>query len=96
MGGEMKKYSPKEIEDLLWLPCCHVTGMHDPIHFELSKYICSRQKALALERLCKKIGINPKTKSDPECYWCKKYPEKKNGEGMSLFTEEGKGYDNKT
>ena len=80
-----KTYTKKEIEEMLWLPCCHVTGMHDPVHFEERKYICERQKSEALERLCKKIGINPKTCSDPECGWCADYPKMKKGEGAPLF-----------
>lgn len=85
---------------MLWLPCCHTTGMHDPGHYRKRKYICESQKAKALERFCKEIGINPVTKSDPNCGWCfeedntptKEYEGKKeiNGEGMKLFDNDKK------
>lgn len=86
MGCE-KTYTAKEIEEMLWLPCCHVSGMHNPTHFDERKFICSLQKSEALERFCKQIGINPKTKSKPTCGWCADYPKKKNGEGLPLFDE---------
>lgn len=80
-----KTYTIKEIEKLLWLPCCHLSGMHDPLHFQERKGICHNQKVKALERLCKALKINPKVKSDPDCGWCEDYPEKKKGEGLTLF-----------
>ena len=80
-----KTYTAKEIEEILWLPCCHVSGMHDPVHFQERKYVCEHQKTEALERLCKKLGINLQTKADPDCGWCEDYPEKKKGEGLKLF-----------
>lgn len=92
-----KLYSKKEIEEMLWIPCCHTTGMHDPGHYRLRKYICADQKASALERFCKKIGINPKTKSDRNCGWCfedngkprKPYEGHReiDGEGLKLFNK---------
>lgn len=75
----------EEIEQKLWLPCCHTSGMHDPRHFQDRKYICGDQVQVALHRLCTEMGINPITKSDPDCFWCKEYPEKKNGEGVGLI-----------
>jgi len=93
-------YTAEQIEKMLWLPCCHTTGMHDPSHYSLRKYICDSQKAEALERFCKEIGINPKTKSDPNCGWCfedngkptKPYEGHRSieGEGMKLFDKRRK------
>jgi hypothetical protein len=58
-----ESYTREEIEQMLWLPCCHTSGMHDPVHFQERKYVCEHQKADALERFCKALGINPATKS---------------------------------
>ena len=77
----------KKIVEKVWIPCCHVSGIHDPVHFEEREYICNRQKAEAFERLCKELEINPKTKSDPECSWCRDYPKKKRGENQPLFSK---------
>lgn len=82
-----KTYTAKEIEKMLWLPCCHISGTHNPTHFQERKGVCNTQTRIALERFCKEIGINPKTKSDPDCGWCIDYPEKKNGEGLSLLNK---------
>lgn len=80
-----KTYTAKEIEEMLWLPCCHTSGMHDPVHFQERRYICEHQQSEGLQRFCKELGINPKTKSDPECGWCEDYKEKKAGEGLGLL-----------
>jgi len=80
-----ESYTREEIEQMLWLPCCHTSGMHDPVHFQERKYVCEHQKADALERFCKALGINPATKSRVDCGWCEDYPEKKNGEGLTLL-----------
>jgi hypothetical protein len=76
------------IELYLYLPCCHVSGMHNPSHFEQRKYICELQKAEALERFCHDLGINPVTRSKIDCSWCESYPAKRAGEGLHLFEEE--------
>jgi len=39
----------------------------------------------AFKRGCKELGINPQVKSEPDCYWCNHYPDKKSGEGLRLF-----------
>jgi len=70
----------KAIEELARLPCCHVSGEHDPIHFEERL-----QKYKAFDRLCKALGINPEVKSEPDCFWCNNYPKKRKGEGLRLF-----------
>ena len=77
--------SKQQIEDMLWIPCCHTSGIHNPTHFSEKKYICSDQCKKALIRFCKEIGINPRTKSDPKCGWCNDYQEKKKGEGLCLL-----------
>ena len=79
-----KVFTKKEIEEKLWIPCCHLAGMHDPIHFENRKYICTIQLAKAFKRFCSEIGIDPKTKADPSCYLCLHYPSYKSGEGLAL------------
>ena len=85
-----KTYTAKEIEEMILIPCCHISGMHDPMHFQERKYICESQKAEALEGLCAKLGINPVTKSHPDCGWCEDYIEKKKGEGLPLFNGDNK------
>ena len=86
-----KTYTAKEIEELLSLPCCHTSGMHDPTHYRERRYVCKDQKADALENLCKALGINPITKSCADCGWChgkdKWCPENRKGEGLHLFEE---------
>lgn len=74
------------IEKQLWIPCCHVTGMHSPTHFQERRYICDIQLAEVFVRFCKMLGIDPVVKSDLEnCYWCNNYPDKrKEGEGVKL------------
>lgn len=87
LGLEQKRketYTRKEIENLLWFPCCHTSGMHEPTHYEKREYICEFQLREAFLRLCKALKLNPTTKSDPFCGWCKEYPEKKKGEGLRL------------
>lgn len=67
----MKIYTKKEIKDMLYVECCHVTGMHDPKHFKNKAYVCFLQKARAFERLLKYFGIKMlKVKSSKECGWC--------------------------
>lgn len=72
------------LEDLAGIPCCHTSGMHDPVHFQERKYICSDQKAEAFDALCAVLGINPATTCRPDCGWCKDYPEKQAGAGLTL------------
>jgi len=80
------------LELWLYIPCCHITGMHDPQHFVERKGICEYQKAEALERFCKDLGINPVVRSAPGCCWCRDYPHYRKGEGVKLFSKAtGKG-----
>jgi len=76
----------KEIIELwMFVPCCHMSGMHELTHFDNRLYICESQKAEAFERFCKDFGINPVTKSKIDCGWCRDYVHYRKGEGMSLF-----------
>lgn len=86
----------KYLKEIFTIPCCHITGTHDPGHYSERKYICTSQKSKALERGCKKLGINPETKSDKNCFWCYLYEDKKvtqrerKGEGLKLFKKKSK------
>lgn len=84
----MKKYTAKEIEKMLWIPCCHVSGEHNPTHYQERKGPCYMQIRDAFKRFCKELGINPETKSEKDCYWCNAHPEKKKGDGLKLFRTE--------
>lgn len=85
VNKKLSEIIKKTIEDMLWLPCCHLTGEHNPEHYKDRKGICNFQKAKALERFCKELGVNPKTKSLEDCFWCNTYPEYRKGEGATLF-----------
>jgi len=76
------------LECYLYLPCCHVTGMHDPEHYRDGKYICDGQKAGAFERFCTDLGVNPVVRMKPGCFWCTEHPEYRRGEGIKLFKPE--------
>lgn len=91
---DIEKISEEVINKLLplleawaYLPCCHLSGMHEPEHFANREYICMHQKAEAFERFMKDLGINPETKSKIDCGWCKDNPEERKGEGLRLFAE---------
>lgn len=84
VNKKLSEVIKKTIEEMLWFPCCHVSGTHNPEHYKDRKYICESQKAKALERFCKELGINPETKSLKDCFWCNEYPEHKKGEGLKL------------
>lgn len=51
--------------DKLRLPCCHVTGEHDPTHFVDRKYICDIQIAKSWERLVVALGLAEVVKQEP-------------------------------
>lgn len=75
------------LQSWLYIPCCHTTGMHDPCHFEKRTSICDSQKGEAFERFCKDLGVNPETKSTPDCSWCRDYLHYRKGEGLPLFAD---------
>lgn len=77
---DTKSVSIANVLKLLAPPCCHVSGMHDPVHFTEDKYICAMQKAEAYDRICELLGTNYQPKdavSKPDCHWCKNYPDKR-------------------
>ncbi len=80
-----KTYTAKEIEKLLELSCCHISGTHDPTHFENNKYICDMQIADAYQNLCLKLLINPVVKHSENCSWCRTYPDKMKGDGREYW-----------
>ena len=86
---EFSKEQLEYLEELFRLPCCHISGMHNPTHFQDREYVCNRQKTHAYESGCKELGINPQVKSKPGCGWCRDYPDKMKGEGMRLFQSPG-------
>lgn len=49
---------------ILRLPCCHVTGMHDPTHYEERRYVCDFQKATAWERAVSVLGLAERYNSE--------------------------------
>ncbi len=68
----------KEIRDSIVIPCCHVSGIHDPCHFEEKKYVCSMQMRESFKDFLKAMEIKKiKVKSKPNCGWCNDYPRKK-------------------
>ena len=53
-------FTPAQIEYLagiLRLPCCHVTGMHDPRHYEERRYVCDIQKSRAYDKAVIALGL---------------------------------------
>ncbi len=84
-------YSKLDIERMMTIPCCHTTGMHDPKHYRERKYICDSQKREVFDRMCKELGINPRTKSNEDCGWChgkdEWCPKNRKGEGFSQLDD---------
>jgi len=82
-SGGKPIFTPEQMEflkEILTLPCCHTTGMHDPTHYYEGRYICEGQKTAAWLRACKALGIDltePRIKSESDCYWCNNHPEYK-------------------
>ena len=73
----------KIIEAWMFIPCCHVSGLHDPEHFE-KRMICFDQMAEAFIRFCNDAGIDPVVRSKNDCYWCTHYLHYRIGEGVRL------------
>jgi len=76
----------EEIEDWTFIPCCHISGEHNPKHYKLGM-LCDKQLANAYEALCKDMGINPVTRMKPGCGMCEQNPTERKGEGVHLFKE---------
>jgi hypothetical protein len=61
----------KRIEPLLTIPCCHISGMHDPYHFDNKDYVCNDQLKEAFFSLLDRLGIEwVKVESRKGCGWC--------------------------
>lgn len=56
--------------------CCHVSGLHDPVHFKEKQYVCEKQKAKCYDRLRELLGFGAVTVDEPVpapgCYWCER------------------------
>jgi len=64
------------ITKLLQPYCCHVSGMHNPSHFEDDpRDLCNLQKARVFDHLCELVEHEPVAISDPDCGWCKRHAE---------------------
>ena len=56
--------------------CCHMSGMHDPLHFSEGRYLCDEQKAEAWHRAILLLGLDHYDRPDaakgrPDtCYYC--------------------------
>lgn len=74
----MNKRPPFTRAQLIWLrealtpPCCHVSGEHDPTHFEeRPNKVCYLQKRDAYDWTLKVLGFAPMMgKSEADCNWC--------------------------
>ena len=70
------------LKDIFTPRCCHITGMHDPQHYEKKKYVCLDQKAKAYDRGRELLGFGEVTPEEAipkeNCFWCnrKKADEK--------------------
>jgi len=81
-------YTKDEIEAMLELPCCHITGTHNPRHYIERKYICQDQVAEAFHNLVKKLGLNPVVKHSEDCLTCSRNPDKTGGDGMEYWNHQ--------
>lgn len=58
----------------LTVQCCHITGEHNPRHFEDKLYVCQFQQADAFARARVVLGMGGPTvdeaTSSPTCFWC--------------------------
>jgi len=54
---------------------CHVTGCHNPNHFEQGKYVCEIQKRECYDKLREILGFGDvhshESYFNPNCYYCK-------------------------
>lgn len=59
---------------LLGVGCCHVTGEHNPTHFEDGHHVCIEQMAAAFMLIRHLAGKTPRPQSawsnEDECGWC--------------------------
>lgn len=62
-----------ELAGMLDVECCHITGEHNPTHFEDGKYVCSQQMAdtFAFLRIRAGLTIKPDRAYPKQgCGWC--------------------------
>ena len=69
------------LADMLTPRCCHVSGSHDPVHFEEGRYVCGMQMTKRYIALRVALGLptdedgHPlpgEAVSDPSCGWCQR------------------------
>lgn len=64
------------LEEALTVRCCHVSGSHNPTHYEEGRYVCQNQQAEAWHRAVRLLGLGhldsaDRAVADPgTCYWC--------------------------
>lgn len=63
-----------DVREAVKIRCCHVTGLHDPTHFEERRYVCERQMAQAYLAVRIVLKMDPPTPEEatatPGCGWC--------------------------
>jgi len=68
--GEQLQY----LKQILMPPCCHVSGLHDPMHFRDDRYICEKQKAKGFDNAWQTLfgkEIEPQDVPPRKgCGWC--------------------------
>lgn len=67
------------LTDMLTPRCCHISGSHDPLHFEERRYVCNEQMTKRYVALRKALGLLTEERplpheavTDPSCYWCQR------------------------
>lgn len=77
--SESRTFTLEEIKRAFEPRCCHVTGMHDPQHWQNDPAkLCSLQAFHAYKRGLAALGISyGYACSDLECYWCNEYKDTK-------------------
>jgi len=84
-----KSEAIKQIKESIILPCCHISGMHDPEHFDKGTGICDFQIREAFYNLIKFLEIEEVVvKSKEDCYWCnynKEHPNEKTNHSIKEF-----------
>lgn len=62
------------LKQILVPPCCHVSGLHDPMHFREDRYICEKQKAKGFDNAWQTLfGKKIEPQDIPprkDCGWC--------------------------
>ena len=64
------------LEEALTLRCCHLSGTHNPTHYEEGRFVCQSQQAEAWHRAVRLLGLGHLDSADSAvadpgtCYWC--------------------------